>query len=68
MSYQHYETSKYSGVGGNKSAKTRVRSQLKKAKSKACRLAAKRVVEQYLKGDENRALSITTNPKQGWFD
>jgi len=44
----------------------RPRKALKKEKSKAVRLAQKKIVQHYLKGDDYRAGGVATDPRGGW--
>ena len=63
MAYSNYYLSTKGIISQGKVQKKKYR---KKAKKRLFRSISKRLVEQYKKGDENRALRIVTNPKTGW--
>lgn len=55
---------KYEKICGN--PKGRAKQFLKKSKTKAIRLASKKITLMHFLGREERALGINDNPIQGW--
>ncbi len=66
MSYKSYEANSFPTRKNSKASRKRAKS-LKHDKSKAQRLASKKITFLMKRGDVNRALSIPTNFKQGWY-
>lgn len=67
MSYGSYEQSRYSGYHHNSQCtQPRKKRWLKKSKTKAVRLANKRVVLLAKNGGDDSKVNI--NPRSGWYD
>ncbi len=60
---------KYEVLNNCSNVSKRARKFHKKNKSRACRLASKKIIEIYLQtGDEDLTTKVVINPKCGWAD
>jgi len=66
MSYKTYEANSFPKSKGSKASRKRAKS-LKQDKSKAQRLANKKITSLIKKGEVDRALNVPTSHKKGWY-